>query len=184
MCFPHANVTAHKRSKRNGLRRRKGGIPSCSVLNARYLLAVFVLVGPRGLMFDELCSVLRMLAIAQICEVFCMNSTMKIPIFGKLTTPFAVCLSILAPVILLLGGELARVVGLRLFCGKSFRDSKHREYPYAEVAESHNCCAAYSNSEPVKIVVQWKIIFYGRCFNIRVFSDDSYISTSIAQGIV
>jgi hypothetical protein len=71
-------------------------------------------------MFDELRSVLRMLAIAQVCEVFCMNSTVKIPIFGKLTTPFAVCLSILAPVILLLGGELACVVGLCLFCGKSF----------------------------------------------------------------
>ena len=83
MCIPHANITAHKRGKRNGLRRGKGCIPSGPVLDARYLLAVFVLVGPRGLMFDELRSVLRMLAIAQICEVFCMNSTMKIPIFGS-----------------------------------------------------------------------------------------------------
>jgi hypothetical protein len=120
-------------------------------------------------MFDELRSVLRMLAIAQTCEVFCMNSTVEIPIFGKRTTPFAVYLSISAPVILLLGGELARVVGLRLFCGKSFRDSQHREYPYEEVAEFHNCCAAYSNSEPVKIVVQWKI------FSADVASISAYL---------
>jgi hypothetical protein len=98
MRFPHVNITAHKCGKRNGLRRGKGRIPSCPVLNARYLLAVFVLVGPRGLMFDELHSVLRMLAIAQVCEVPCMNSTVEIPLFGKSTTPFAVCLSILAPV--------------------------------------------------------------------------------------
>jgi hypothetical protein len=92
-------------------------------------------------MFDELCSVIRMLAIAQVCEVFCMNSTMKIPIFGKLTTPFAVCLSILAPVVLLLGGKLARVVGLRLFRGKSFRDCQHRKDSYVRVAAFHKCRA-------------------------------------------
>ena len=96
MSFSHMNITAHKRGKRNGLRRGKGSIPSCPVFDARYLLAVFVLVGPRGLMFDELRSVLRMLTIAQVCEVFCIDSAVEIPVFGKRTTPFAVCLSIFA----------------------------------------------------------------------------------------
>jgi hypothetical protein len=115
MRFPHANITAHKRGKRNGLRSGKGRIPPGTVLNARNLLAILVLVGSRRLVLDELCAALWMLALAQVSESICLDSTVESPFLRKLTAPFAVCLPIAAPVVLLLGGEFARVVCLCLF---------------------------------------------------------------------
>jgi hypothetical protein len=69
MCASHAFIATHKRSKRNGLRRRERRIPSCTMFCARDLLAIFVLVGLCWLMPDKLHGVLWMLPFAQPCEL-------------------------------------------------------------------------------------------------------------------
>jgi hypothetical protein len=64
MCFPHAKIAINKRSQRNRLWRGKSRIPPSTVLNARNLLAILVLVGSRRLVLDKLCTALWMLALA------------------------------------------------------------------------------------------------------------------------
>ena len=98
----HADITAHKRSQRNRLRRGEGRIPSGSVLNARYLLAVFVLIGPCWLVFDKLNSALRVQPFTERCKTICLNSTMQSPFFRECAAPFAECPPVAAPVVLLL----------------------------------------------------------------------------------
>ena len=51
-----------------------------------------------------------MLPLAQSSEVFALNGTIKIPLPGELALPFAVALLVAAPIVLLLGGKLFRVV--------------------------------------------------------------------------
>ena len=75
---------------------------------------------------DELRLGLRVLAFAQAGEVLRADRRPKAPTLGKLALPFAVTLLFAAPVVLLLGGELLRVVRAGLAGGKWFRDGKHQ----------------------------------------------------------
>ena len=63
---------------------------------------------------DELRLSHRMLAFAQPRELLRSNRPLKSPLRRQLALPFAVALLVAAPVILLLGGELPRVVRPRL----------------------------------------------------------------------
>src|SRR5580658_1417829 len=123
--FAHSKVSADECCKRDGLRRGEGCIPACAMFCARDLFAVLVFVSFRRLMPDELRAVVRMLTLAQSCKAICLNKTLQFPLRSKLSTPFAVHLVITAPVILPLGDEFTRVVGLSLSCRERLRDGQH-----------------------------------------------------------
>src|SRR5258708_31234067 len=89
------------------------------------LLAVFVLIGSRWLVLDKLRAALRMLTFTQSCEVVCSDGAAQFSLRRKSATPFAVCVSVAAPVVLLLRRELTRVIGLSLPCGKGRGDGQH-----------------------------------------------------------
>lgn len=75
------------------------------MLDAGDLFSVLVFVCSRRLVPDELYAALRMLAFAQSCEVVRSDGTVQIPLRCKPAAPFAVRLLVVAPVVLLLGGE-------------------------------------------------------------------------------
>jgi hypothetical protein len=102
MRLAHMNITAHKRSQRNRLRCGEGRIPTGPVLNTRYLVAIFVLIGPCRLMPDKLNSALWVLPFTEQSKTICLDSAMQSPLFSERAAPFAVCLPVAAPVVLLL----------------------------------------------------------------------------------
>jgi len=69
MRFAHTVITTYKRSERNRLRRRECCIPSCTMLRASDLLAVFIFVGSGRLVLDKLYGALWMLPFTQSCKV-------------------------------------------------------------------------------------------------------------------
>ena len=98
----YSKVAADKRGERNRLRCRKCRIPSGAMFYARDLFAVFVFVGSRRLVLNELQACLWVLALAESSEVFRANSTAHTPhSLSKRTMPLAVRLSFAGPVILL-----------------------------------------------------------------------------------
>ena len=54
MCFAHAIIAAHKGRKRNRLGCGERRIPSCTMLRTCDLLSILILVGPGGLVLNEL----------------------------------------------------------------------------------------------------------------------------------
>jgi hypothetical protein len=100
------------------------------VLDAGYFPAVFAVVGSLGLMPDELLPGLRMLAFAQPGEVFGADWFLQAPLPGKLPLPLAETLLVTAPVVLLLGDQLTRMIALCLAYRKRFRDGEHGECSY------------------------------------------------------
>ncbi len=125
MRFAHMLITTHKPSERNGLRRRECRIPSCAMLCACDLLAIFVFVGSGRLMFDKLCGIVRMLSFTQSCKVVISHTTLQTPFTRQPSLPLAVALLVAAPVILFFRSELARVIRAGLACGQCFGDSQH-----------------------------------------------------------
>jgi hypothetical protein len=68
-------------------------------------------------MLDELHAALRMLAFAESSKVIGTNCAFKTPLSRKLSLPLAMYLLVAAPVVLPLGGKLARMVRAGLTCG-------------------------------------------------------------------
>src|ERR1039458_3329204 len=68
---------------------------------------------------------LRMLALAQFCEVLGGDRSCKAKLPSQTALPFARDDASLRPIVLLLGGELLLVVALCLACGKWLRDGQH-----------------------------------------------------------
>src|SRR5271156_916282 len=95
------------------------------MLDAGHFPAEFAFVGSRNLMPDKLLCGVRMLAFAQAREVLRLDCAGELPIFGQPALPFAVALLVTAPIVLLLRGELALVIGSRLAGGQRFRDCEH-----------------------------------------------------------
>ncbi len=84
------------------------------MLDAGNFLAEFAFVGSRNLMPEKLLFGVRVLALAQPREVLSLNCAGELPLLGEPALPLTVALLIAAPVVLLLRGKLARMIGPRL----------------------------------------------------------------------
>lgn len=118
MRLSHALIPAHKCSERNRLRCGERSIPTSAMLYARHFLAESSLIGFRSLMANELCFHLRVLAFGQAGEGLIAYRALKASPLGHLGLPFAMPLLVAAPVVLLLGRELPRMVRSHLACGR------------------------------------------------------------------
>jgi hypothetical protein len=88
-------------------------------------LTVFGLVLTHLKMPDQLLSRLRVLVLRESGELLGSHGTGEAELFSELAVPLALNGVVLLPIVLLSGGELFGVVGLRLACGEWFRDDQH-----------------------------------------------------------
>jgi hypothetical protein len=76
-------------------------------------------------MAHELCLCLGVLTFTQTGEVLGADSALQTPLLGKPALPLAMTLLVAAPVVLLPGRELPRVLGPRLACRERFGNRQH-----------------------------------------------------------
>ncbi len=107
-------VASDQGSQQNGFRSRKRHIPPGPVLNRSDFPAELVLVGLGRLMPHHLFLGIRVLAFGQSSELLRSDRSLKSPLLGELTLPFAVTLLLTAPVVRFLGRELAG--NIRILC--------------------------------------------------------------------
>jgi len=88
-------------------------------------LAIGILVLIRSALANKLLAGDRMLALAEFGKVLGGNGPGEAELRSKPALPLARNHTALRPIILLPGGELLRVIALRLVCGKRLRDGQH-----------------------------------------------------------
>ena len=110
MRFAHTIIATHKGRKRNRLGCGERRIPSCTMFRAGDLLTIAIVVGPGGLVLDELRIVRWVPSFAQTSKLFSPYVAMHSPLLCKAPLPLAMSFLIAAPVVLSFRGELARVI--------------------------------------------------------------------------
>ena len=112
----HPLIAARKRGERNRLRRGDRFVPAGTVLDARDFRPDLVFVSLVRLMANQLPAAPGMLAFGHSRKLFIADRAFEIPFLRQLPLLLAVALLVLAPVVLLLRRELARVIHPRLPC--------------------------------------------------------------------
>src|ERR1035438_10052782 len=103
--FAYSLIASDKSSKRNGFRSRKRGVPACSVLHRLDGVTVLVFVFVRHAVLNKLLTCLRVLALAQLGEIFRTHRTDQAILRGQAALPLALDSIASRPVALFLGGE-------------------------------------------------------------------------------
>ena len=116
MRLPDPVVTSDQCCQRYRFRRREGCIPAGAVFHGFDGLAFWVGVFIGSPLPYELLAGFRMLSLAQSSELTFGDRSGESHRSGQSPLPLANGSTLLAPVILLFGGELFGVVGLRLRC--------------------------------------------------------------------
>src|ERR1019366_6752615 len=125
MRFADTFIATDKRRYRDGFWGGKRRIPASPVLHRLDVLAVGVLIFIGRSLPHKLLSGLRMLALAEFCEVLGRDGPGEAELRGQSPLPFASDDALLRPIVLLLRSELLLVVGLCLACGEWFRNGQH-----------------------------------------------------------
>jgi hypothetical protein len=127
--FADALIATDKRGERDRFGRGKGRIPPGPVLHRLDGLAVGILIFVRRSLPHKLVAGLWMLALAEFRKVLGRHRSGKAELPGQSALPFACYHAALRPIVLLLGGELLLVVGLRLARGKRLGNRQHFSNP-------------------------------------------------------
>src|ERR1700739_2577320 len=128
----HALIAADKRGQRNRLGCAESRIPAGAMFYRRNCLTFLVLVLMHLTVPNQLLPGLWVLPFRETGELIGADATGQGEFFGQPAVPPPLNGVVLLPIILLGGGELLGVVGLRLGCRERFRDGQHGRFTPAE----------------------------------------------------